>query len=151
MAGGCVSFSNKKDHPVAVARFLLEADTRESGALIRLPKSGVAITVEPKNYFTEYDIEACEVVETDLGKSLAFRFTQQAGRDLYRFSVPNRGKRIVTTVNGQPIGTRRIDAVLSQGYWVTYVEIPEGDLAELAKNITSTSKDMREELEKKQK
>jgi hypothetical protein len=149
--GGCMSSSKKKDYPVSVVRFLLESDSRESGILVRLPKSGVTIAVEPKSYFTEYDIEKCEVVDGELGKALAFAFTAPAGRDLYRISVPNRGKRIVTTLNGVPIGARRIDSAVSQNFWVTYVEVPETEVLELAKNITRTSVDLRAELEKKKK
>ena len=148
---GCLSASKKKDYPVTVARFLMESDSREASVMIRLPQSGVAIAVEPKASFTEYDIESCEVVNNELGKGLSFRFTEQASRDLFRMSVPNRGKRIVTLINGTPVGARRIESAISQGYWVTYVEIPEAELEKVAKNVTRTSKDLREELEKKQK
>lgn len=149
--GGCLSRSKKKDYPMTVTRFLLEADSGNAGGVVRLPTSGVSIAVEPKSYFTEYDIEACEVVNNELGKALVFKLTNQAGRDLYRLSVPNQGKRIVTMVNARPIGARRIEAPLSQGYILTYVEVPEDQLETLAKNIERTSKDLREELEKKQK
>lgn len=149
--GGCASRTKKKDYPVTVARFLLEADPREAGGVARLPTSGVSIAVESKSYFTEYDIEACDVVNNELGKGLAFKLTPQAGRDLYRFSVTNQGKRVVTMVNGRPIGARRIDGGWSQGYIVTYVEVPEDQLEAMAKNIARTSKDLREELDKKQK
>ncbi len=147
---GCNSTS-KKDYPVSVARFLIEADSPAGGVVARLPRSGVAITVEPKSKFTEYDIENCEVVDNEFGKSLAFSFTPAATRDLFRTTVPAQGKRIVTTVNGIPLGARLIEAPLTQGYFVTYVEAPESELAELAKNITKTSKDARKELENKQK
>lgn len=151
LLGGCNSRS-KKNYPVTVARFLLEAtDDKDAGGVATLPVSGVSIKVEPKAYFTEYDIEGCEVVTNELGKGLAFKLTSAAARDLYKMSVPNQGKRIVTMVNARPIGARRIDGALSQGYIVTYVEVPEGELEDMAKNIARTSKDMREELEKQQK
>jgi hypothetical protein len=150
VGAGCMNRSKKKDYPMTVARFVLEAGPRDAGAVVRLPTSGVSIAVEPKSYFTEYDIEGCEVVNNELGKALAFRLTQQAGRDLYRLSVPNQGKRIVTLVNGRAIGARRIEGALSQGYIVTYVEVPEEELETMAKNITKTSVDLREELDKKQ-
>jgi hypothetical protein len=150
-AGGCASHS-KKNYPTTVARFLLEAtNARDASAVAHLPRSGVAISVEPKSYFTEYDIENCEVVNNELGQGLAFKLTRAAATDLYKMSVPNQGKRLVTMVNGRPIGARRIDGAFSQGYIVTYVEVPEGELEAMAKNITLTSKDMREELEKQQK
>ena len=148
---GCMSRS-KKDYPVTVARFYLEAtNPNEAGGVARLPISGVSVTIEPSAYFTEYDIEGCEVVTNELGKGLAFKLTTAASRDLFKMSVPNQGKRIVTMVNGRPIGARRIDGAFSQGYLVTYVEVPEGELETMAKNIARSSKDLREELEKKQK
>lgn len=147
-----MSRSKKKDYPVTVARFYLEAtNPQDAGAMVNLPVSGVSITIEPKAYFTEYDIEGCEVITNELGKGLAFRFTSAAASDLYKMSVPNQGKRIVTMVNMQPIGARRIDGAFSQGYFVTYVEAPEAELAAMAKNIVRSSKDFREELEKQQK
>jgi hypothetical protein len=148
-AVGCTSSrTKKKDYPVTVVRFLIESDQNSAGAIVRLPQSGVTIPVEAKSHFTEYDIESCEVVDNELGKSLVFRLTPQAGRDLFRLSVPNQGRRIITTVNGTPIGARRIDRPLSQGVIGTYVEVPEAELVELARNITRTSRDLRAELEK---
>lgn len=149
-ATGCMS-SKKKNYPVAVVRFLLEADSENAGAVVRLPQSGVVIPVEAKAHFTEYDIEGCDVVDNELGKSLVFKFTSAASRDLFRLSVPNQGKRIVTTINGRAVGARRIDRPLAQGVIVTYVELPEEELEKLAKNIARTSKDLRDELEKSQK
>ena len=149
--GGCASKSKKKNYPVSVVRFFLEAtNNQDAGGVARLPKSGVTIQVEPKAYFTEYDIEGCEVADNELGKSLASKLTREATRDLLKTSIPNQGKRLVMIMNGQPIGARRIDGALSQGYIVTYVEVPESELEELAKNIARTSKDLREELEKSQ-
>ena len=148
-AGGCASFSKKKDYPPSVVRFLLEADNgREASGVAVLPISGVSIRLEPKVYFTEYDVEDCTVVDNELGKAFAFKLTAVAARDLFKMSVPNQGKRLVATVNGRAIGARRIDSAFSQGYIVTYVELPEAQLEELAKNISRTSKDAREELEK---
>ncbi len=151
-AAGCMSSkTKKKNYPVAVVRFLLEADATNAGAMVRLPQSGVAIPVEAKAHFTEYDIEGCDVVDNELGKSLVFKFTSAASRDLFRLSVPNQGKRVVTTINGQPVGARRIDRPLAQGVLVTYVEIPDEELEKLARNIVRTSKDLRDELERSQK
>lgn len=147
-----MSRSKKKDYPVTVARFYLEAtNPQDAGAVVHLPLSGVNISIEPKAYFTEYDIDGCEVVNNELGKGLAFRFTPAAASDLYKMSVPNQGKRLITMVNMRPIGARRIDGAFSQGYLVTYVESPEGELEAMAKNIVRSSRDLREELEKKQK
>ncbi|TAG32319.1 MAG: hypothetical protein EAZ36_02575 [Verrucomicrobia bacterium] len=150
-AGGCISPKKRKPEDVRVARFLLEAGPNEFGATVRLPKSGTIITVSPKSYFSEYDIMKCDVIDNELGKSLVFEFTPQASRDLYRLTASNQGRRIVTSVNGAPIGARRIEAPISNGYIVTYVELDAEKLITMAKNITETSAEARKELEKKEK
>jgi hypothetical protein len=147
-AGGCASKS-KKEHEVAIVRFLLEAGSNNVGAVLRLPVSGVTIPVEPNSHFAEFDVEKVEAVKLELGDALAFKLSSTAGRDLYRLSVANQGKRLVTVLNGRPIGARRIEGPLAQGYIVTYVELPDVDLEKLARNIELTSADVRAEIEKK--
>ena len=148
---GCASRTKKSDYDKAVARFVLEAGSREMGTQLRLPESGVVVSVTPKAQFTEYDVQSCEVANTEFGKGLVFQFTPAASRDLLRLSVQNQGLRIVTLLNGAPIGARRIDGPLATGYFVTNVEVSSVDIEKLAKDITRTSTDLREELEKKQK
>ena len=150
LATGCAT-SKKKDYPETVARFLLEAGPYEAGATVRLPRSGTIIQVAPKTYFTEYDIVSCTAVLNELGRSLVFKLTPEASRDLFRLTATSRGKRLVTVVNGVAIGARRIEDPLSDGYIVTYVEIDDDRLDEFAKNIVSTSVDGRKELEKRNK
>ncbi|MCX6938423.1 MAG: hypothetical protein NTU80_11110 [Verrucomicrobia bacterium] len=150
VAAGCGSGSSKKkNYPVTVARFMMEASDREVGSLIRLPISGSTISVLPKTYFTEYDITKCEVVDNELGKCLYFQFTEQAARDLYRLTATNQGRRLITTVNGAAVGAVRFDRPISQGFVITYVETPVGELEAMAKNINLTSADARKEAEKK--
>lgn len=149
---GCASKSSKKrNYPIAVVRFMVEATTTENGGIVRLPQSGVVIPIAPKTYFTEYDIMRCEAIENELGKSLAFQFTDDASRDLYRFTAMNQGKRIVVVVNGIAIGAQRISAANSQGFVVAYVEVADSELPGLAKNITLTSEDARKEAAKSKK
>ena len=149
-AAGCGSGSSKKkDYPVTVARFLLEASDRDVGSQVRLPISGTTISILPKTYFTEYDVMKCEVVDNELGKCLYFQLTEQASRDLYRLTASNVGRRLVTTVNGTVIGAVRFDRPISQGFIITYVEAPGEDLLLMAKNISRTSEDARKEAAKK--
>ena len=115
----------------------------------RLPRSGTVIPLAPKAQFTEYDIERCTVMDNELGRSLVFELTSRAVKDLYRVTATNQGRRIVTVVNGLPIGAIRITSPISQGYIVTYVEVEDAELEKLAKEITQTSEDARKELEKK--
>lgn len=147
---GCAS-SKKKNYPETVARFLLEASASEAGATVQLPRSGTTIRVAPKTYFTEYDIVSCSAVFNEFGRSLVFKLTPEASRDLFRLTATSRGKRLVTVINGVAVGARRIEDPLSDGYIVTYVEIEDERLDEFAKNIVSTSTDGRKELEKRAK
>ena len=147
-AAGCSSSSKKKDYTVSVVRFMVESSNREEGGGVRLPLSGVIIPVAPKTFFTEYDITRCDVIDNELGKSLAFQFTEAAARDLYRFSVTNQGRRLVLVLNGQAIGAQRINVPNTQGFVIIYVEVPEPDLVELAANVTKTSADARKSASK---
>jgi hypothetical protein len=148
LCAGC--FSSKKDKgPTVVVRFMIEATERESGGTVRLPRSGTVISVAPKSLFTEYDVENCDVAENELGKCLVFRFTSQAGRDLYRMTATNQGKRLITVINGVALGAKRIESPFSDGYVVTYVEVEDAELETMAKDITRTSKNARKEMEKK--
>jgi hypothetical protein len=146
--GACASHSSKKDYPISVVRFMVESTELENGGIVRLPQSGVAISIAPKTYFTEYDVVRCDVIDNELGKSLVFQFTDDATRDLYRFTATNQGKRLVVLLNGIAIGAQRILGANMQGYAVFYVEVPEAELLELAKNITRTSVDARKEADK---
>lgn len=149
---GCASSkkSKKKDYPITVARFLVEAQPRDYGVDVRLPISESVIRVQPKSVFTEYDVQGCTVVQGEFGPSLYFQLTPQSVSDLYRLSALNQGRRLVTVINGNPVGAMRIERPLSQGIIITYVEVPESELAALAANIVRTSADGREELKKSQ-
>lgn len=149
---GCASSAKKiKDEDLAVVRFVVETAPGEAGANMRLPVSGTVITVVPKNSFSEYDITRATLVQNELGPSLLFQFTAEASRDIFRQTVSNQGRRIVTTINGQAVGAVRVNQPISQGYLVTYVEMPDVDLADLADRITRTSAEARRQLENKRK
>lgn len=148
LGAACLSSSKKDDGPVVVVRFMLEAVGGDAAGAVRLPRSGTMISIAPKSQFTEYDILKCDVVDNELGKSLIFQLTPQASRDLYRLTVTNQGKRLITVINGEALGARRIERPWNDGYIVTYVEIPEEDMAALAKDITRTSTAARKDVEK---
>lgn len=149
-AAGCGTFGKKdKNQDVVVARFLIESASGEAGAVVRLPQSGTAIGVVPKTFFTEYDVSNVEVLQGEFGPALMFKLTPEAGRDLFRHTVANQGRRIVVTLNGQAVGAVRVDRPLSQGFIVAYVEMPGADLEKVAKAIVRTSEDGRKEMERK--
>lgn len=146
---GCNSTGGKKNYPVTVVRFLIEARTNEAGIPISLPESGLTFNVRTSPQFTEYDIVKVSLAKSDLGPFLVFQVTQRAASDLYRFSVTNQGLRLLLTINGQAVGARLINAPFSDGNIMVFAEIDDGELSELVKNINKTSDDIQAELAKK--
>ncbi len=138
-----------KNYPVTVCRFLIEARPNEAGVPIRLPESGLTLTVRTSPQFTEYDIVKVVLIKSELGPFLLFHLTPQAARDLYRFSISNQGLRLLLTINGEAVGARLIDTPFSDGTIMTYVEVDDDELPDLVKNINKTSTDIQEEQAKK--
>lgn len=145
---GCGS-SSKKDYPVTVTRFLVEATGDEVGVNLRLPVSGVVVRAGPKAILTEYDIVSAQVVESDLGPAVMFQLTTQASRDMFRLTATNLGRRLVTTVNGLALGVTRLDRPLGDGVVISYLEVKPEALSELVENINKTSADMQKEVSKR--
>lgn len=125
------------DYETAVARFVLE--TSDSGSVVTLPVSGVRIRVSSRAVLTEFDITNVSLAEQELGQCLQFTLTHQASRILYQESATNQGARMVMIVNGEPIGVQRIERPISDGILHMFVEIPDSDLPELARNLKGTS------------
>jgi hypothetical protein len=149
---GCKTTSKetKDDEPEVVARFLFEASGNEAGVGARLPTSGTAIRVSPKAFFIEHDIAKAEAVDNEFGRSIVFTFTPEATRELYRATVTRQGLRMITTINGMPLGAAVIRRPLSEGLLVTYLEVPDDRLDDLAREITRTSEKRRAELKKEE-
>jgi hypothetical protein len=145
---GCESGSTK-NYPVTIANFLIEARPTEAGAPVTLPQSGLPLTVLNRPQFTEYDITKVQIAKSDLGSFLVFNLTPQASRDLYRFTVSNRGLRLLLTLNGIPAGARLIDRVFTDGNIMIFAEIPDDELPDLVVNLNKTSADIQKQLEKK--
>lgn len=121
----------------AMARFVLESEN--SGSIVTMPVSEVRIQVNPTALLTEFDFESVAVVEVELGQCLQFRLNHQASRTFYQASANNQGRRMVLIVNGQPLGLQRIERPVSDGILYVFVEIPDADLPELARNLRGTS------------
>lgn len=148
---GCNSKSKKKNFDVMVARFLLEADEGEGYPTVSLPISESKISVNTKPVITEYDFTAVQLAQSDMGKFLVFYLTQEAGRDLYRVTGNNQGKRLVLFINDRPMGARRIERPINTGAITVFAELSEDLLPELVKNLDGTSKDLQEKIEKAKK
>lgn len=154
LIGLCVLFtacssSSKKDYPVTAPRFLIEARNEDAGVNLRLPVSGVVVRTSPKVMITEYDVVNATVVETDLGPCVMFRLTPQAGRDLFRLTAINVGSRLVTTINGIPLGVRLLERPIGDSVIITYLEVKPEALPEVVENINKTCADMQKEIAKK--
>ncbi len=128
----------------AVARFVLESENR--GSIVTMPVSEVRIQVDPTAVLTEFDLESVAVAEVELGQCLQFRLTHQASRTFYQASANNQGRRMVLIVNGQPLGLQRIERPVSDGIFYVFVEIPDADLPELARNLRGTSIEIQNKL-----
>ncbi len=150
LISGCSS-NPKRDYPVTMARFVMEARPGELGTLVRLPVSGTQVSVSPKSLITEYDYQNVEAIETELGPYLMFSLTSAASRDLFRITATNVGSRLVLLVNGTALGARRIERPFGEGVILVHPEVDPETVTELATNLTKTSTDMRKDLEKKKK
>jgi len=137
LATACHTAGSRNVTPT-IARFFLEAaDGR--GVLMTLPRSGVQVAVGAKPVFTEFDIVDVDVVDVELGKCLEFKFTTAAGRDLYRLTGVSQGRRLVLSLDGKPIGARRIDRPFNDATVLIFVETSDEALPGMAENLRQTA------------
>ncbi len=127
-----------RDYMPVAARFFLEAASGQGSGVV-LPQSGVQLTLSPKPVVTEFDLVDVQEVQVELGRCLMFRVTTAAARDLYRLTASNQGRRLVLLLNGVALGARRIDGPFEEGVILIFVEAPDRELAELARNLRATS------------
>ena len=145
---GCQSAAEPRDYTALSARLFLEAANND-GTPVTLPQSGVRLSVNSKPVITEGDIVNVELVQVDLGKCLLIQLTPTATRDFYRLSVTHQGRRLVLTVNGEAMGARRLDGVITNGVIYVFVEVPETELPALVNNLKKSSVAMQRELARK--
>lgn len=146
-SAACQTRKPPPDYEPAVSRFLVEASPDEAGIAARLPASGTVILTRPKPLFVEYDVANVELVRVDLGLCLQYEFLPQAARDLYRFTLQNRGRRLVLTINGVPVGARLIDQPIANGAILIFVELREDDLPRLVHNLRVTTVEAAKDVE----
>lgn len=148
LAGGCASTEKPKDYVPTVARFFLESGS-DGGVSVTLPKSGVALRLNPQPVITEGDIVNVDLVQVDLGKCLLFHLTPAGVRDFYRLSVTHQGRRLALQLNGVVVGARRIDGPIANGMIFVFVEMPDEALPALVQNLRKSSAAMQRELQRK--
>jgi hypothetical protein len=145
---GCSHATVVKDYSPTWARFYLEtADARSSPVV--LPHSGVRVAVGVQPVLSENDLANVELVRVELGQCLMFKVTPSATRDLYRLTAANQGRRLVLTVNGEPLGARRIDGPLTDGVVFVFAEVEDADLPRLVQNLKRSTLALQAELAKK--
>lgn len=132
------------DYERAVARFVIE--TENGGTIVTMPVSGARIQVNPTAVLTEFDLESVSVAEVELGQCLQFTLNRHASRTFYQASANNQGQRMILVVNGQPLGLKRIERPVPDGIFHVFVEIPDADLPELAKNLRGTSLEIQSKI-----
>ena len=96
-----------------------------------MPKSGTLIEVMKEPLVNEFEIVNAEMVKVELGMALLLQLSDRAARNLYRASVVNTGNRVVVTINGNPVGFRRLDGAIIDGNFYSFVEMNDTALGEL--------------------
>lgn len=118
-----------------VPRLYLEGRTMNYGAItparMVMPKSGTLIKVMKEPLVNEFEIVNAEMVKVELGMALSLQLSDRAARNLYRASVVNTGNRVVVTINGNPVGFRRLDGAIIDGNFYSFVEMNDTALGEL--------------------
>lgn len=134
---GCRTADSTPDLVPTVPRFFLESGDPRA-LTVRLPQSGVQVAINPKPVFTENDLVGVDLARVELGKCLLFQLTSAAGRDLYRMSGSNQGRRLVLLLNGEPVGARRLDGPLTGGMVFIFVELPDDRLDGLVTELKTS-------------
>lgn len=136
------------DYTPTQARLYLES-TDGRAPTVKLPRSGVVISVSAKAVMTEADIVNAEVVQVDLGRCLLLQVTPAAARDLYRLTGANQGKRLVLTLNDVALGARQIEAPLAEGSVMIFVEMTDAALSDLVRDLKRTSAEVQRQISRK--
>jgi hypothetical protein len=124
------------------ARFHLETLPGEIAVAVQLPQSGVGLNVAPKPVFSEYDISNAEVARVELGLCLLVQLTPTATRDLYRLSVPARGRRLALSLDGVFLGVHRLDHAMADGMVPVFLEVPDEQLPGIVARLKFTSTEL---------
>ncbi|NBB80546.1 MAG: hypothetical protein GVY36_14070 [Verrucomicrobia bacterium] len=133
-----------------VPRLMIEARGVNYGSLTGttavLPLSGTQIPLQSEPLVSEFEIANVELVKVDMGMALLIQLTERGARDLYRGSVSNNGGRVVLTVNGNPIGARRLGGAIEDGNFYTFVEVDDEELGQLVLDIKETLQAIQKKL-----
>lgn len=126
-----------KEKPTHTMRFYVEADNTGSNwsQTVTMPKSKIDFIVHRFPVMVESNVIDVQLMKVDSGLCLLFVFDDQGTRELYRQSVSNNGRRVVTIINGEPIGARQFDGPIVDGALFTFTELPDEALHELVESL----------------
>ncbi len=105
------------------------------GTIVKLPVSGTRINIQDQPLVDEFNILNVELVKVDMGVALLVQVSSEGSRSLYQASISNMGGRIVLIINGNAMGARRIDGVIEDGNFFTFVEVDDEELGNLVFDI----------------
>lgn len=133
-------------------RLYLEGRTMNYGAMtparMVMPKSGTMIEVMKEPLVNEFEIVNAELVRVELGMALLLQLSDRGARSLYRASVTNTGNRIVLSINGNPVGFRRLDGAITDGNFYCFVEMKDAALEELVMDLKESLAYLRTQSER---
>ena len=149
---GCAS--RKPPEPMFIARFHLETSPNLPAPWavpMVLPRSEISLAVVRNPVLTEADLANVELVQVDLGLCLLFQFTENGARQLFQVTGGAMGRRLILAVNGQPIGVRVIDAPVMNGQWLTFTELDDDAVTQLAVDLKRSILELRQASSKQRK
>jgi hypothetical protein len=135
---GCLNKGGAPEN-LKVPRLYLEGRSMNYGSMTPqmfiMPQSGTQVEVMKEPFISEFEIVNVELVEVDLGMALLLQLTDRGARVLYRACVTNAGSQVLMTVNGMPLGLRRLDGTITDGNFYTFVEADDAILNELTLDL----------------
>ena len=118
-------------------------NTLDQSQELSFENSGLHYTVYNKPLIQPWNVLNVELVRVGNGKlALRFYLDDEGQRELYRTSVTNMGRMIVTVVDGRPIGARQIDGPMQGGILYTFSELTEEELMELVPKMQESVREI---------
>ena len=124
----------EQSKPTHTIRFYPETVTTGNAfsRTVTMPESKIDFVVTRQPVIWEAHVEGVDLVKVASGHlALRFQFDDYGMRELYRQSVAKMGRRMITEINGKPMGVRQFDGALADGVYFTFMEMDEEELTEL--------------------
>ncbi|MEM8550342.1 MAG: hypothetical protein AAGF10_06080 [Verrucomicrobiota bacterium] len=110
-----------------------------------LPVSEKSYMVFSEPIVPPWSVSNVEAVRVESGLlALRFYFDRVGDRDLYRNSVTNMGRMIITVVDGEAIGARQIDGALQGGVFYTFTELSDAEVMEMLPKMQESIRKLNE-------